>query len=113
MEKIYQGENLNIVFRCKNRDGSAAGMSGKKVVVVWLDRRDRQMFRFSTEPRGTEKPLRVSGNILMCELLRSDTVLLDGLNSIEVKVSENDGPMIERVDGIRVWRSVLGKEASK
>lgn len=110
MEKIYQGENLNIVFRCKNRDGSDADMSGRQVTVVWLGRQDRQMFRFSTTPQGSEKLLRVRGNILMCELLKTDTALLSGLNSIEVKVSENGGPVIERVDGIRVWRSVLGKE---
>lgn len=113
MEKIYQGEDLSIVFRCKKRDCSDADMSGRSVKVVWLDKERHELYRFSTNPINGEKQLQVNGNILVCTLHKSDTAALKGLYSVEVKITDNGISAIERVDGIRVWGSNLGKEITK
>lgn len=110
MEKIYQGETLNLVFRCFNKDGSAAFLEGADVSVMLTDGFGDVAYRFSTLDLEGVKPVTVDGHFVICRLSEEDMSRLSGVYTIEVKVTKGGVVMIEKVKGVKIYGSVIGGE---
>ena len=112
MNKIYQGESLNFVFRCKNKCGKPVNLENTIVSVLLKDNYDNIVYKFSTLPHGNIKKIKVDKNYVICRLDKSDTSLLSGIYSIEVKITKGNGElvMIAIHKGIRIYDSEIGKE---
>lgn len=112
MGKIYRGESLNMVFRCKRSCGEPMDMAGAEISVLLRDTSGEVVYRFSTRPSGGEKQVSVEGNVVMCRLTKEETAVLSGGYVMEVKVTKGDLTMIDVVKGIKVYDSVIGEEVS-
>lgn len=110
MEKLYQGENLNFVFRCLTAEGNPYDMSGKTISALLRDSFDEILFRFSTATADGVKPVRQNGHLVLMSLSASDTSRLEGRYVLEVKVRDGDLVMIEMEKSIKFNSSVIGKD---
>lgn len=110
MEKIYQGESLNLVFRCRNKAGEEVEMETMDVSVLLRDSFGKVVYRFSTLNLPGVKKVEIAGNIVLCRLNEEEMSGLAGIYVIEVKVSKEDLVMIEMVKNVKIYRSVIGKE---
>lgn len=112
MGKIYQGESLNLVFRCKHRCGIPVNVEGMNVSVLLKDSFGDTVYKFSTLALADVKPVKVKDNYVVCRLSKEDTAPLSGTYALEVKVTRGNGEliMIDIVKGIKVYESVIGKE---
>ena len=105
---IYRGETLTVVLRCRDQAGEPVDMTGKRVDVVMTDRRERVIFRFSTQDEES-RALTVEGHFVLCRLASKDMALLQGVYLVEIRV-ENDGMVqVAQVPGVRILDSVTGK----
>lgn len=112
MGKIYQGESLNFVFRCKHRCGIPVNVEGMNVSVLVKDSFGETVYKFSTLALPEVKPVKVKDNCIVCRLSKEDTTVLSGSYALEVKVTRGNGElvMIDIVKGIKVYESVIGRE---
>lgn len=108
MEEIFRGESLYIVLRCRDRNGNAEDMSGKKVDVVMSDYAGRICFTFSTYDESWRK-ITVEGNYLLCPVSYGDMRDVRGIYMVEIRVKEGDCVRIAQVPGVRVLDSETGK----
>lgn len=115
MAKIYQGESLNMVFRCKSKCGRPVGLSGVAVSVLLRDLNGEVAYRFSNDPGeedGNVKELLVRENCVICSLTNEDTAILSGGYVVEVKMKVKDVVMIAVSGKIKVYPSVIGEEVN-
>lgn len=111
MNKIYRGESLNFVFKCKNSCGRPFDMTGKQVSALLRDCFGEVFFRFSTEGGDGIIPVKVKQDTLLMRLSDKDTVLLEeGKYILEVKVRDNDLVMIDIERGIKVYDSIISND---
>ncbi|MCM1031550.1 MAG: hypothetical protein NC410_08960 [Oscillibacter sp.] len=115
MAKIYQGESLNMVFRCKSKCYKPVDLSGVVVSVLLRDSSGDVAYRFSNnigeEDEGI-KELLVRENYVICSLTNEDTAKLSGSYVIEVKVKVEEVVMIAVSKKIKVYPSIIGEEVN-
>lgn len=110
MERIYQGESLNFVFRCRDKHDDPVSMEGYTVSVLLRDGFGKVVYRFSTLDLPGVKRVNVSGNVVLCHLDEEDTSRLYGVYVLEVKVTQGDLVMIEMLKRLKIYGSVIGEE---
>lgn len=113
MAKIYQGESLNMVFRCKSKCGKPVDLSGVVVSVLLRDINGDVVYRFSNNSGEEEvKEAIVRENCVVCSLSNEDTAKLSGSYVVEVKVKVEEVVMIAISKKIRVYPSIIGEEVN-
>lgn len=110
MNKIYQGESLNLVFCCKQPDGTAADLRNTQISVMLNNSFGDTIYRFSTLPLEDAKEITVDTNYIICRLDKQDMSGLSGPHILEVKITKGDLVMIDRVKGIKIYPSVIGED---
>ncbi len=123
MAKIYQGESLTMVFRCRTKCNRPVSLNGVGVSVLFRDVNGDEVFRFSNmESGGTEskdgnesvvvKELLVRENCVICCLSNEDMANICGCYVVEVKVRVKDTVMIAISKKIKVYSSVIGENVN-
>ncbi len=111
MNKIYRGESLNFVFKCKNSCGRPFDMTGKQISALLRNCFGEIFFRFSTEEGDGIIPVKIKQDIVLMRLTDEDTTRLEeGKYVLEVKVRDNDLVMIDIERGIKVYDSVISND---
>lgn len=112
MNKIYRGESLNFVFKCKNRCGGAFDMTGKQISALLRDVFGTVFFRFSTGEGNEIIPVKINEDVVLMRLTAEDTARLEeGKYVLEVRVEDKDIVMIDIERGIRVYDSVISNDS--
>lgn len=109
-DEIYRGESQTIVFRCHDGNQNPVDMTGKNVIVVMADRRNKVVFEYTTEDKGKWK-VEVEGNFIFCKVSYIDMQRLKGIYMIEIRVKENDIVQIAQVPGNQVLDSITGSKS--
>lgn len=113
MAKIYQGESLNMVFRCKSKCGKPVDLSGVVVSVLLRDSSGEVIYRFSNNSDEEDvKELLIRENFVICRLTNEDMADLYGSYVIEVKVRVEEVVMVAVSKKIKVYPSVIGEEVN-
>lgn len=110
MNKIYQGETLNFVFRCKQKCGIPANMENMDISILLKDSFGSVVYQFSTLAIEGAKKIVVEENYVICRLGKEDMSKLSGSFALEVKVTKGDLTMIDIVKGIKIYGSIIGED---
>lgn len=110
MNKIYQGESLNLVFKCRDQEGNPVSLDGMTVAVMLRDGMGEVACRFSTDPSDGVMPALVDGQYVVCNLDKFGMSVLSGRYVLEAKVTQGDLVMIDIVKGIKINGSQIGQE---
>lgn len=109
---IPQGASRNIVLKCwADTDKTIpADLTGKDFTLLLKDSFGGAVLTYSTKEMPDVSPIAVIGDgMLVVNLSKNDTALLQGKHHLEVKVSEADKADIDTVINIIFTPTIVGK----